>query len=162
MSVQTGEILAVATYDERGPVENLVTDAMPSIIRQLFEPGQKRNNSSVEKTGYGEKRFSPFQLGFISPVQVVPRKYSIYGISINCLYGQNDRVYGISTGLINHTKSRIFGISAGMINLSPRAVGLQAGLINITDDLTGMQVGLINIVRGRKRAPVIPAINVGF
>lgn len=128
----------------------------------MSAPVLESTQNIESKPDSGLLRFSPFQLSLITPLQIIPRKYAVFGISINALYSQNAMVGGISVGLINHAKTGMYGISAGLINTSPRVIGLQAGLINVTDRLTGMQVGLINVVKGRKRVPLVPIINIGF
>lgn len=88
---------------------------------------------------------SPIQVSFISPLQLVPEKCSIYGVKLNAVYGYNKQVVGLDTGLLGNV-DKIIGVQANLLaNNAKDCRGLQISPIgNICTDIKGIQIGAAN------------------
>ncbi len=109
-------------------------------------------------------KFTPFQLAFATPMQIVPENWDVMGLRLNLIYGSNHNVTFLDIGLLNHTINRQTGIQiggiwngvegemsgiqvGGIINSAGNTYmmsGIQVGSINLAGDATGLQVGVFN------------------
>jgi hypothetical protein len=109
----------------------------------------------------------PIQLSLVTPIQIFPADYSISGVRLNLLYGQNASVSGVDLGLVNHTtKGESVGFQWGLVGLNDsdfmgwqdcavnvtngQFQGLQYGLVNYANHMSGLQLGLVNYARTAK------------
>lgn len=168
IKVETGEIAGVAAIDCPGSIDNVLSDAMRQAAEKLVTaPVVAVAPVAVQMQPVTTPptacfQYSPIQLSLIWPLQIIPRKATIGGLSIDAIFATNQNVYGIYAGAINHAHDKMIGISAGVVNVSGKCYGFQVGLINVCDDLKGFQIGLINVERERRVAPVVPLINLSF
>ena len=109
----------------------------------------------------------PVQLAVFNPVQMVPEKESIKGLSLDLIYvvnkdvtgfswtffGVNEAtgdVKGVALGLGNWVEGYFYGWQGGIVDyVGSRFVGLQSGILNVTKgDFTGAQLGIVNWAEG--------------
>lgn len=110
--------------------------------------------------------WTPLQLSLANPVQVAPDTWSVAGLRINLIWGENFNLAGIDAGLANGLNGFGAGLQAGgvwnfvagdfhgiqfsgLVNYTAGSVfGLQAaGIANAAgrgDPLRGLQVSLLN------------------
>ncbi len=101
-------------------------------------------------------RYTPFQLGFVGPIQLFPKHYSVTGLSVSVISSENRAVRGLDAGLILIASDLMVGVQAGLLNFTDELWGVQAGLINKAGDIRAVQAGLINIAR------VVRGVQVGL
>jgi len=123
------------------------------------------------------RKWFPVQIGFIPPAMLVDSDYSIYGIRMGFILGENrdvfgldfgfihtvsDRMYGLQFGFVNHAND-VKGMQYGFVNHAEKLRGFQFGFINNTRVLRGVQLGFINISQDRDgKKKFMPGINIGF
>lgn len=168
----------------------------PESVVAILENGIKQiKDEFAATTQYNpspsdRESWSPIQLAFAYPQQMLPESVKIYGFRFNLIYGKNHSVYGVDIGLINeldydlmglqgglnnqadrvfglqygafNTCNQLYGAQAGLINKSKSTKGCQIGLINYSDRLTGVQIGLLSHNPGGSGQPALPIINIGF
>ncbi|TFH17015.1 MAG: hypothetical protein E4H02_04010 [Lentisphaerales bacterium] len=88
----------------------------------------------------------PFQIGIVSPVELVEPAESINGLRLNLLYGVNQNVTGWDFGICNHTVNNHNGLQLGGVNIvGNELVGFNMGLLNFAGGrVEGSSVGLVN------------------
>ena len=77
--------------------------------------------------------FTPFELSFAAPLQMVPEDWDVAGIRINLLHGRNHNVGILDVGLLNETTDWQYGLQIGGLwnNVRGNMTGIQiAGLVN--------------------------------
>jgi hypothetical protein len=98
--------------------------------------------------------FSPIGVSVVPPIQMPPDDFSITGVRLDLIYGDNRAVYGFDLGVIgNGTDQQMTGIQfAGGFNYNKgqaTIIGIQAaGITNINVNHTtiiGAQVALVNV-----------------
>ncbi len=110
----------------------------------------------------------PIQVALVTPIQIVPEKYSISGVRLNLIYGRNVSVQGIDIGLVNHTTTgRVQGFQWGLVGMADadflgwqdnhlanvtqkNCEGFQFGFVNYAGYMNGFQLGLVNYVKRMK------------
>jgi hypothetical protein len=104
------------------------------------------------------------QLALFNPVQIFHEDYSIKGLRLNLIYGNNASVTGLDIGLVNRTSGKqsvgvqwgivgladrgFLGIQSNGVNISEREFrGVQFGLVNMAEDANGLMLGILNYAR---------------
>lgn len=123
--------------------------------------------------------FTPFELSFAAPLQMVPENWDVAGIRINLLHGRNHNVGILDVGLLNETTDREYGLQigglwnsvrgdltgiqiAGLVNTSggPLSQGVQIGCCNMAGTMAGLQIGVFNHTFGSMIGWQIGAFNI--
>lgn len=170
IDVGTAEILRTAIVDQRGAVDDVLTQGMGQLAVRLagtcrttstaveprplpalpppkpILPAAIRQDivSSIQpEPMQDEAGLIPFQLSLVSPVSL-PQGDKVNGVAIDIFYGRLARLRGIQAGTINHVEGEMRGIQAGAINIAGDYRGVQGGGVNIADDLRGIQAGVVN------------------
>ncbi|MBN2011827.1 hypothetical protein JW960_21040 [candidate division KSB1 bacterium] len=148
VSVESGEILNIATYDCKCSIEDLLKSGMKQVAQKLTEnsnlPTDTQSNELPPKQQPEKWGIFPFQLSFFYPMQVVPSSVRICGLRINTIYGNNVELNGLDVGIVNNIRTDLRGLQVGIINSARSTWGLQAGIQNTTHELGFAQLGLIN------------------
>ena len=96
--------------------------------------------------------WSPVGIGFFCPLQLPGYESDIYGLRLNLIYGNNQRVYGIDLGVSGHSRGPVYGLEAQLFNWNEDIVeALQIGAIaNVTMyDVNAFQIaGFANVGHG--------------
>lgn len=154
-------------------------------------PAKKTEDTDSKDTDSEDSGFSVVQLGFVNPLQLFPKEFTIVGPAVGIIQTRNSRVFGIQvapialtsamggiqTGVIcssdtlgglqagvvvNHADT-VYGAQIGLINTADKVYGLQCGLINVARSLYGVQIGLINTLEKRGLfGKFMFGLNVGF
>lgn len=88
--------------------------------------------------------WTPLQIAFVSPAQVAPPDWDVYGLRLSLLYGENRSVAGFDVGLFSRTTKDLGGIEASVIwnDVNGGFKGIQVGGLgnSVYGDSTGIQV----------------------
>ena len=123
--------------------------------------------------------FTPFELSFAAPLQMVPETWDVAGIRINLIHGRNHNVGILDVGLLNETTDWEYGLQigglwnnvrgdmtglqiAGLVNTTggQMSQGVQIACFNIAGPMTGLQIGVFNHTFGSMTGWQIGAFNV--
>lgn len=163
IDVGTAEILQTAIVDQRGAVDNVLTQGMAQlaarlagtckVVAKVAEPEpppllpraiRLDIASSIEpEPPASASGMIPFQLALVSPVSL-PRGDKVNGLALDILYGHLAEMRGIQAGVINHVEGEMRGIQGGAINIAGDYRGVQGGAFNSADELRGIQAGVVN------------------
>lgn len=163
IDVGTAEILQTAIVDQRGAVDNVLTQGMAQlaarlagtckVVAKVVEPEpppllpraiRLDIASSIEpEPPASASGMIPFQLALVSPVSL-PRGDKVNGLALDILYGHLAEMRGIQAGVINHVEGEMRGIQGGAINIAGDYRGVQGGAFNSADELRGIQAGVVN------------------
>lgn len=167
IDVGTAEILQTAIVDQRGAVDNVLTQGMAQLAARLAgtckvvakvaesEPPPPPSHilppaigldiaSSIQPEPLASTPgMIPFQLSIVAPV-ALPRGDKVNGLALDILYGHLAEMRGIQAGVINHVEGEMRGIQGGAINIAGDYRGVQGGAFNSADELRGIQAGVVN------------------
>ncbi|MGD1002909.1 MAG: hypothetical protein ABSA67_19635 [Candidatus Brocadiia bacterium] len=105
--------------------------------------------TSVGCTESNGRRWSPAQVALISPAQIAPESWDVYGLKTNFVFCRNHDFAGLGIGCID-VLHRADGVNVGLLGITSwDASGFElSGLGNSTvDEMTGLQVALLlNVV----------------
>jgi serine/threonine protein kinase len=158
----------------RYPTASAVKQALEALLKEALNA--LRSPSTAVAPSERRKWF-PVQIGFIPPWMLVDSEYSIYGIRLGFVLGENRDVYGLDVAFIHAVSDRMYGLQCAVVNVasdvkgaqvgyvnhSKKVDGCQIGLVNNTQVLRGVQLGLLNISQDRDgKKKFMPGINIGF
>jgi TolB-like protein len=164
VSVETGEVLQIATYDCECPIDNLLRSGMRIVAEKLTgrdivesqpvtatEPKPQSTAAQAADlktpaTKQVSERLSmfPFQLSIFPSVQLVPSEFAVYGIRVNLFHGRNRLINGLDVGIINDVETKMRGLQAGIINRSDYVWGLQTGVVCFSRESRFGQISVLN------------------
>lgn len=121
-----------------------------------------------------DKKWFPFGIVLISPIQIPSRDFRIMGITVGFIGGYselygfqngfmniNDRTYGVQNGYFNISKGEMHGLQTGFINIARDVIGAQIGFLNFAYKMVGVQIGFLNFIT-TGFLPVMVGINISF
>ncbi len=164
VSVETGEVLKIATYDCECPIDNLLKSGMQTVALKLIgqsapatvtvmvdSPSPAKSNAvPVSPKGVNSEKvvekisMFPFQIALFPPFQLVDPSISIYGLRINLFYGKNKLINGLDVGIVNDVKLKMRGLQAGVVNKSDYVWGLQTGVVCLSRETNFAQISVYN------------------
>lgn len=101
-------------------------------------------SGSVSKTSSPTTGFTPMQFGLTAPLQIFPRDFSVFGLSVVMVVGRNKKLIGVGYAIINIFDESVYGLQSGIMNKTGLVCGLQEGILNFAETINGGQIGIYN------------------
>ncbi len=148
--------------------------ALEALLKEALNALRSRSTAVAPSE---RRKWFPVQIGFIPPWMLVDSEYSIYGIRLGFVLGENRDVLGLDFGFIHTVSGRMYGLQFGFVNHANDVKGMQYGFVNHAEKLRGFQFGFINntrVLRGVQlgfmnvsqdrdgKNKFMPGINIGF